>query len=164
MTAMEQKYIDLFWRKVDKSGNCWLWKGAKTDKGYGVAWDGRHTQKAHRVSFMLSNGYMPDLCVLHRCDVPGCVNPSHLFLGTRADNNRDMHAKGRHATKEAFQNGNHKRGEIHHASKVTAEKVRQMRSEYAAGGTSYSRLAKKYSLSLSSAYRIVNCRRWKHVE
>jgi len=158
---VNQEYIDRFWRKVNKTASCWLWTGAKNEKGYGVAWDGKRTHMAHRVSFMLTQGYMPALCVLHHCDNPACVNPAHLFLGTRADNNRDMCAKGRHAKKKP---GSQRRGAEHHAAKMTPDTVREMRREYAAGGISYSMLAQKYGLALGSTYRIVNREVWKHVE
>lgn len=89
-----------FWSKVAKTDSCWLWK-AGVNKGYGqfafsihkhVPW----MRQAHRVAWELSNGSIPaGLSVLHRCDVPLCVNPAHLFLGTHTDNMRDMVAKGR---------------------------------------------------------------------
>jgi hypothetical protein len=89
-----------FWEKVDRRGpdQCWLWTAALTGNGYGVIRLDTHLPRvqAHRASWMLSNGPIPDgLWVLHRCDTPRCVNPAHLFLGTRADNVQDMIAKGR---------------------------------------------------------------------
>lgn len=90
-----------FWSKVDKSAGdsgCWLWMAARNARGYGcVGRDvGRGYWLAHRVSWELANGPIPDgLFVLHRCDVPSCVNPHHLFVGTNADNMRDMALKGR---------------------------------------------------------------------
>lgn len=89
-----------FWRKVDKSGECWIWTGARAPPpwDYGkFRLDGRAVD-AHRVSWEFSYGPIPDgLWVLHRCDVPGCVRPEHLFLGTAQDNSRDMMRKGRGA-------------------------------------------------------------------
>lgn len=165
---MDKKYVELFWEKVDKSGDCWLWTGATNKKGYGAAWDGKRTQKAHRVSYMLAHGEMPELCVLHRCDVPNCVRPDHLFLGTRIDNNHDMVRKGRHVPGsshlESTLDGEYIRGVKHHAAKVNPDIVRAMRREYATGETSYSKLAKKYGLALGNAWRIINKVTWKHVE
>lgn len=88
-----------FWRRVDKSGPCWIWTGAQGHHGYGRIGIGGHdgpTVLAHRVAWELSNGPVPEgLCVLHRCDNPPCVNPDHLFVGTQADNIRDCKEKGR---------------------------------------------------------------------
>lgn len=88
-----------FWRKVHKTDGCWEWTGSRDRKGYGkIAKGGAPTIPllAHRVSWAIHHGDPGDLCVLHRCDNPPCVRPDHLFLGTIADNNRDMTQKGRH--------------------------------------------------------------------
>lgn len=80
---------------VPESG-CWLWEGAVDRYGYGKIRDNCHRVQAHRVSWILHNGPIPEgLCVLHKCDVPGCVNPDHLFLGTNKDNTQDALKKGR---------------------------------------------------------------------
>lgn len=87
-----------FWRRVIKGENensCWLWVGC-TVGGYGkMIVDGKFVG-AHRFSYVLRFGDISrDLCVLHVCDNRLCVNPSHLFLGDRKDNNKDMAKKGR---------------------------------------------------------------------
>jgi hypothetical protein len=85
-----------FWMKVNRSGSCWLWTAGTTVFGYGQFFIDGRLEGAHRVSWRLHFGNIPDdLCVLHRCDVPACVNPAHLFLGTKSDNARDSVAKGR---------------------------------------------------------------------
>lgn len=93
-----------FWRKVDKKSEseCWEWK-ANIVGGYGVfAFSHLKTIKAHRFSYELKYGKIPDgMLVCHHCDNPKCVNPNHLFLGTPADNMRDRDAKGRQAKGDA---------------------------------------------------------------
>jgi len=88
--------VDRFWEKVDMRGHCWEWTAAKTSCGYGRFKVEGKTVGAHRVSYELHYGEIPEeMCVLHTCDTPPCVNPEHLFLGTPTDNNRDRDQKGR---------------------------------------------------------------------
>jgi hypothetical protein len=85
-----------FWNKVIKTDGCWGWLGHHNQNGYGTF---KHTNEslAHRAAWVLIKGEIPSgMCVLHRCDNPGCVNPDHLFLGTMSDNSQDMMNKGRH--------------------------------------------------------------------
>lgn len=101
---------EIFWRRVQKSAGCWLRGGAKTKFGYSkMTYDGGRYEDAHRFSYRLHFGDIPvGMCVLHRCDVPSCVNPEHLFLGTKRDNALDCQAKDRSA---AFRKKTHcKRG------------------------------------------------------
>ena len=92
-----------FWAKVDKSGDCWEWRGGMHRiHGYGSVWVAERggMVHAHRVAWQLTNGEIPKgLHVLHRCDNRIYVRPDHLFLGTHQDNMRDMRLKGRaHST------------------------------------------------------------------
>lgn len=86
-----------FWTKVQKGSTCWLWQGSRTPGGYGYIWFNGRLHGAHRIAWMLTHGQLPEkpLHVLHLCDIPPCVNPQHLFLGTHADNVRDAYQKGR---------------------------------------------------------------------
>jgi len=86
-----------FWKHVDKSGDCWEWTACKS-RGYGkFGLDGK-TLRAHRVSYALEIGPIPDgMVICHKCDNPGCVNPAHLFAETQKHNLSDMRSKGRAA-------------------------------------------------------------------
>lgn len=88
---------DRFWRFVEKlsDAECWNWTGSKSPKGYGKLPYGNE-QQAHRVSYILFKGEIPDkTMVLHHCDNPSCVNPSHLYLGDNKQNMIDMISRDR---------------------------------------------------------------------
>lgn len=145
-----------FWAKVDKSGECWLWTAAPDPDGYGrFKIDGRK-DRAHRVSYALHFGGVPEgKCVCHDC--PGgdnrlCVNPAHLFLGTRLDNNLDMTAKGRV-----------RHGEPHPCATLTEDLVRYIRARYAKGGISQRRLARELKVGHKAVEMVLSGRTWKHV-
>ena len=143
-----------FWRKVDKSGECWEWTGSRRSKGYGdLVKEGRNVG-AHRISYELANGPIPDgLCVCHHCDNTGCVNPDHLFLGTSAENTADMIAKGRAV---------HGRGETLYSAKLTEQNVRDIRAKHSEGVTGSS-LAREYGVTTGTISHIIKGRRWKHL-
>ena len=99
------KYIhgtlaEKFNAKIKRGDGCWLWQASVTADGYGrmgIGGPGNKRMLAHRVAWQLYVGKIPDgMLVLHKCDNPPCCNPKHLFLGTDADNARDMSRKGRH--------------------------------------------------------------------
>jgi len=136
---MESKFFNSF-EIVPESG-CWIWL-CDSSRGYGrIEHNGRRIG-AHRYSWMLHNGPIPDgMCVCHRCDVPACVNPAHLFLGTHKDNIHDMIKKGR----DSFRC----------AAKVTGDAAASIR-ELWANGYSQKQIAEKYGLVQSSVSDICN--------
>jgi hypothetical protein len=134
---------------------CWLWVGDRERHGYGVIRTGKipHTREmAHRMVWKIFRGPIPEgLDVLHRCDVPPCVNPAHLFVGTHADNMRDMVAKGRNK-------GPRRHPERH----LTADKVREIRARYTEIAN-LTTLAKEFGICTAQAHNIVRRKCWKHV-
>ena len=85
-----------FHSRIQKGVDCWPWKGVTDRQGYGVFTHRGKNYQAHRVSWALKNGPIPEgLCACHKCDNPICVNPDHVFLGTQMDNVRDCWSKGR---------------------------------------------------------------------
>lgn len=88
-----------FHTKYVKTSTCWNWIAGKSDKGYGSFCYNNKNYPAHRASWTIHYGRIPDgLLVCHKCDNPQCVNPNHLFLGTHRDNARDMVRKDRRNT------------------------------------------------------------------
>lgn len=147
-----------FWAKVDRSGppgSCWTWTASRRGGlGYGSYRSRGRLCSAHRFSWQLVHGQVPDgICVLHRCDVPSCVNPAHLFLGTHRDNTNDKVAKGRQARV---------RGERHGLSKLTAPRVIEIRARLALGANQYD-LASAYGVSQPTISQVARGVTWRHV-
>lgn len=87
---------DRFWEKVDQSGECWIWMGARTSRGYGVLQVAKHPVYVHRLALELDGRPLKEgQMACHTCDNPPCVRASHLFVGDAVINAADMAAKGR---------------------------------------------------------------------
>ncbi len=147
-----------FWGHVNVSDGCWEWSGSVDSKGYGRirgAGSRRHI-KAHRVAWFIRHGEDPgEMCVLHRCDNPPCVNPAHLFLGTVLDNTHDMLRKGR----DRFVS---RPGELNPCAKLTEDEVRGVIRQILAGQTNTA-IAKSLSVGHALISRIRVGRVWQHV-
>lgn len=140
-----------FWSYVDKKSNdeCWNWIGSYDRKYYGQIKICKKFIKAHRFSWVLHFGEIPDgICVLHHCDNPKCVNPSHLFLGTQEDNIKDRDNKHRQA-----------KGENHWCHKLTLNQIKEIRK--LKGKFFQKDIAKMFNVSQSTICCIHNNRTWK---
>lgn len=162
--------INRFSDKISKGKYCWEWMGARTKKGYGVFCATKRIRiTAHRASWVFHRGEIPNgLHVLHKCDNPACVNPTHLFIGTNADNVADKLAKGRQPSNAKEKNPmwrNYKaaaRGAKVGGSKLNDEQVREIRKENKSGISQIS-LAKKYGVTQANIWGIVHDRTWTHI-
>jgi hypothetical protein len=147
---------DRFWAKVNikEPSQCWLWTGSVCPDGYGVATINKQHKRTHRISWELTHGTIPKgKSVLHKCDNPPCVNPTHLFLGTQQDNITDMDAKGRRGSAIGVNNGK---------SKLTETDIVTIRSLHKQGmvGT---KIAAQFNVHNSAIYKILNGVNWKHI-
>jgi hypothetical protein len=131
---------------------CWLWTGATFHKGHGAI-RFRGTQwKAHRVSWTANIGEIPQsMCVLHKCDTPCCINPRHLFLGTKGDNNRDRTAKNRGAKGSRMGTSKLKESDV----QIIKQRLRQ--------GATAADLGKEFGVSNVAVSQIRLGRTWRHV-
>jgi hypothetical protein len=162
--AVKQKQLhgvtlaERFWANVKKcdGDGCWEWVGYRDPGGYGRLNIKLKSILAHRVSWELSKGKITSSeHVLHRCDNPPCVRPSHLFLGDQILNNADMKAKGRDRKRGLT-------GEDHARAKLDWERVSEIRA--AAGSETISALSKRYGVSRANIRDIINRKIWRPIE
>jgi len=145
-----------FWKRILKPVGCWLFDGGKDTSGYGYVGNPfSDTPKqigTHRLAWILTHGPIPDgMQVLHKCDIPSCVNPDHLFLGTVADNTLDKVNKRRHS-----------RGESTRSAKLTEAQAREILS---LKGKERARiLAQKFGVKPTAINAIWSGRLWKHIQ
>lgn len=144
MEILKKRFEDKF--TPDPNTGCWLWIASHFSSGYGAFKIAKKARRAHRVSWELANGEIPEgVLVCHKCDIRSCVNPEHLFLGTNADNTRDMQEKGRIPT-----------------AKLTGEQVLEIR-DLRSKGFLLKELALIFGVSKPLVCNIINNKRWKHV-
>lgn len=140
-----------FWKHVEKADGCWRWTGAIGSGGYGnFAWTWKQIVGAHCAAWAISLGEeLPTSCVLHRCDNRWCVNPEHLFLGSRGDNARDMAAKQRHLF-----------GARNARAKLTDDGAREI---LANPGESCAKLGARLGVSRAAVLLVRRRVTWRHV-
>ncbi len=137
---------------------CIIWSGLLTDKGYGQFWLNGKSRRAHRTAWEIVNGPIPEgLIVCHKCDNPPCFNVNHLFIGTYADNSRDMHTKGR--GKYGTSKPKPPKRDTHTAAKLSRADVAEIRI-YLAMGESQRKIAKLYGMSSSGISKLARGVSW----
>lgn len=158
-TGLESKKDSLIVKLLNKSAadvatGCVVWTGPRAQNKYGKTKVGRKFRvSVHRLSFILNVGPIPQGAhVLHKCDNMLCVNPAHLFLGSNLDNIADRNRKGRTA-----------KGSRIAQSKLTEEKVRQMRDLFSAGGKTHKEVGAIFGVHYKTAKEAITRVSWKHV-
>jgi hypothetical protein len=165
---IKQSDVDRFWRCMDKGteSECWIWKIALCQRGYGKFQVGRKTIRANRFAIVASGREIPDgMFSCHKCDNPPCCNPNHLFIGSPADNQMDMVLKGRSLKGDKNPSRIHPelyRGENNHAHQLTDEIVSKLRENPPIGANMNSE-ALKYAVSASVLRGAILGSTWKHL-
>lgn len=172
--------VERFWSKVDKTpgqgpkGDCWFWIGAQQGKGYGeftlcaARYKKKSTFLAHRIAYRITFDDDPEsLLICHTCDMEPCCNPAHLFKGTDLDNVTDMITKGRMSSREfriaVLRAAPVRCGEQATKTKLTVEKVIEIRRQYAMGIASMRELGKANDVSHKAVGALIHRQSRKHV-
>lgn len=152
---MRKTTVADFWNKAIILGkeDCWEWQRALSSDGYGKC-GFMEEQLAHRISYKIATGSIPKgKCVLHKCDNRKCINPDHLFIGTRTDNNKDRDNKKRTARGNTHGSRtkpeSRPRGENHSRAIFSDKQVQEIRNLYATGEHTHRSLAKRFGTSHS---------------
>ncbi|MCI0659977.1 MAG: HNH endonuclease [Acidobacteria bacterium] len=149
-----------FWSRVEKrqEDSCWHWLGSIDGRGYGRMGFGTRYFLAHRISYFWSVGPIPKgMFVCHKCDVPACVNPKHLFLGDAHANNQDMKLKGR-------AKGRGPRGSHNGRARLADSQVEEIRRRYSAKNITQSQLALEYGVDQTTVSCLLRGNTWKHLD
>jgi hypothetical protein len=150
---------------VKQENQCWEWNGARSGSGYGQFWDGTRNIPAHW--FLLDSHPSKGMEACHKCDNKLCVKPSHIFIGSRSDNMKDMVNKNRHNTKPGclamLKVRKVKNGQNNHECKLTEEQAIIAKGCPLKKGTA-SILARKFGVSLTVICDIRKGKRWSHLE
>lgn len=173
---MRKTEVERFWAKVEKDEGenaCWNWIGCRVKTKYGLKyglfqWKGR-LRPAHCVSWEIENGPIPrGLWILHKCDNPPCIRPSHLFKGNHEANMADMVAKNRQArgSKVGYpshrSHENRQMGEKHSFAKLTAEQAQQIPLLRQQSLSQYE-IARHFGVSRSTVQQVLRGASWKSV-
>lgn len=145
-----------FWKLVNisEADSCWEWQGRRHARGYGTIKDGGKLRLAHRVSWEIHFGPIPEgMCVCHKCDNPPCINPSHFFLGTNQENTADRVAKGRSGRTQ---------GEANHQAKINNSIVLDI-FIFRGDGFGSKEIAEALCIRRAMVNDVLSRRRWKHV-
>lgn len=144
---------------VNPVTDCWEWTAYRQKQGYGCFSYHGIQRLAHRASWELHFGRIPSgKDILHKCDNPPCVNPSHLFIGDDFINQQDRVAKGRHKGVAWDQ-----RGEANKCAKLTDETVFAIRAKYTGKRGEQRIFSKRYGVCQSLISQIVNRKIWTHI-
>jgi hypothetical protein len=157
MDTLPKRFMD----KVNFTSDCWLWIGVKNDGGYGQFSLNGKKIRSHRFVWEHFKGEIPKgMEVCHKCDVPNCVNPNHLFLGTHQDNMADKTAKGRNPHMSGEKNGSAKLSQSQ-VDEIRRLYRRQKRGKNGTIGEYTTRgLAEKFGVGKSQIIRILNQKSW----
>lgn len=139
-----------FWDKVEKTDTCWNWTGAKTPRGYGlISYKGKNIY-THRLSWFLHTGNFPKRNILHDCDNPSCIRPTHLREGTQKENVADAILRGRWSPVTR--------------KKLTEKQVRYIRYAYNKKLENQIQLAARYGIDQSTVSYIISRKTWKQYD
>ncbi|MEG4286266.1 HNH endonuclease signature motif containing protein [Microcoleus sp. A006_D1] len=158
LAKLRPKYLPLSQRlenHITSKDNCWLTDLPNNGHGYCKISVNGKTKYAHRIAYEVYKGKIPEnMQVCHSCDIPGCINPSHLFIGTQQENLIDCINKGR---------SNKPKGENHHKAKLNESNVRQIKSLLVESNLTLKQIAEIFDVGIGAISDIKKNKTWKHI-